>query len=191
MKYNGKIKNINHIVVSDPSYEKDVWCRYEKEGIDEKNWLVNLKIEEVEEEIDDFKVSGVEFYMLLKKDKDICEITDNNIRYLSNIKTTKTDIGMDTACIALGVNEKAKEIINSQSKWQPKCAIRTGTDGMFGEVMEGKTEEDLSFILITGYLSEDTGYDIESFFDYLITQFEIIDLVKEKNDKNTNLEERI
>ena len=191
MKYNGKIKNINHIVVSDPSYKKDVWCRYEKEGIDEKNWLVNLKIEEIEEEIDDFKVSGVEFYMLLQKEKGICEITDDNIRYLSNIKTTKTDIGMDSACIALGINEKAKEIINSQSKWQPKCAIRTGTDGMFGEVMEGKMEEDLSFILITGYLSEDTGYDVESFFDYLITQFEIIDLVKEKNDKNINLEERI
>lgn len=30
MKFKGKIENINHIVISDPTYKEDVWCRYEK-----------------------------------------------------------------------------------------------------------------------------------------------------------------
>ena len=44
MKYSGKIKELNHIVVSDPSYDKKVFCRYEYENINGKDWLVDLDI---------------------------------------------------------------------------------------------------------------------------------------------------
>ena len=37
MKYKGKIEKIKHIVVSDPAYDKDVWCRYENNNIDNKS----------------------------------------------------------------------------------------------------------------------------------------------------------
>ena len=30
MNYKGKIDNIDYIVISDPMYEKNIWCRYEK-----------------------------------------------------------------------------------------------------------------------------------------------------------------
>lgn len=53
MKYKGKINNLNHIVVSDPCYENGVWCRYEKNNLKEKDWLVNLDILPTETKIDD------------------------------------------------------------------------------------------------------------------------------------------
>lgn len=190
MKCSGKIKNINHIVVSDPTYENDTKCRYEISNLNEKDWLVELDVYGVEENIGDYTINGIEFYLLLQKEKGICEIDGDNIKYLSNIKTEKIDIGMDTACIALGINEKAKEIINSQSEWQPKCAIRTGTDGKFGEVFEGKKGNELSFVLITGYIGENTDYGVDELFNYLVNKFEITDLIKEETifvDKDREL----
>lgn len=181
MKYKGKINNINHIVISDPTYEKDDGCRYEIENLKEKNWIVELNIYDVEDKIDDYLIQGIEFYLLLQKTKDLCQIDGENIKYLKNINIKKYDIGMDTACIALGINKNAEDIINSQSEWQPDCAIRTGTDGMFGLVTEGKNNDGLAFIAITGYLSSDMGYDKNSLFEYLVSKFEINDLVKEDN----------
>lgn len=179
MKYSGKIKNLNHIVISDPTYEKDVWCRYEIDNLKEKNWHVDLDIYEVEEKIGDYNITGIEFCMVLQKIKGLCKVEDDKIKYLSGLETKDYEIGMDTACVALGINDKAKRIINSQAEWQPSCSIRTGTDGMFGSVTEGKKNNDLVFLVITGYLSSDMDYDIDDLTNYLIDKFEITDLVKE------------
>lgn len=179
MKYSGKIKNLNHIVISDPTYEKDVWCRYEIDNLKEKNWNVDLDIYEVEDKIDDYTINGIEFCMVLQKLKGLCKVEDDKIKYLSGLETKDYEIGMDTACVALGINDKAKRIINSQAEWQPSCSIRTGTDGMFGSVTEGKKNNDLVFLVITGYLSSDMDYDIDDLTNYLIDKFEITDLVKE------------
>ncbi|MBQ4584517.1 MAG: hypothetical protein IJA94_06485, partial [Bacilli bacterium] len=69
MKCSGKIKNINHIVVSDPTYKKDVWCRYEIDNLKEKNWHVDLDVYEVEDKYDDYTINGIEFNMVLQKVK--------------------------------------------------------------------------------------------------------------------------
>ena len=44
MRYKGKIKEINHIIVSDPSYDETVACRYERKEINKKNWKVSIDI---------------------------------------------------------------------------------------------------------------------------------------------------
>lgn len=188
MKFKGEIKNLEHIVISDPTYEKGVWCRYEIDNLKEKNWHVDLDIYEVEEKIDDYNITGIEFCMVLQKVKGLCKVEDDKIKHLSSLDTKDYEIGMDTACVALGINNNAKKIINSQSEWQPSCAIRTGTDGMFGSVTEGKKNNDLVFLVITGYLSGDMDYDIDDLSSYLIDKFEITDLVQEiVIDKNREL----
>lgn len=190
MKYSGKIKNLNHIVISDPTYEKGVWCRYEIDNLKEKNWHVDLDIYEVEDKYDDYTINGIEFNMVLQKVKGICRVEDDKIKYLSGLDTNDYEIGMDTACVALGINNNAKEIINSQAEWQPSCSIRTGTDGIFGSVTEGKKNNDLVFLVVTGYLSADMDYDVDTLFDYLVDKFEITDLVKEETiviDKDREL----
>lgn len=187
MRTKGLIENLNHIVISDPSYKKDVWCRYEKNDLSEKNWKVDLQIYPVKTKYKDYDIGGTEFYLLLQKDKRDCKIDEEGtIRYLSDIEIKDYTIGMDTACIALGINDSAKEIIDSREDWQPECAIRTGTDGTFGEVTEGIKDGKLCFLLVTGYFDEDFCNE-NNIFDYLKEHFEIKDLIKENDaltDKN-------
>lgn len=182
MRYRGRIKELNHIVVSDPTYDKDVWCRYEKSNINEKNWGVDIDIHPVETPInDEISIKGTEFYVFLYKDKKICELREEGtIRYFKGIELKETDIGMDTACVALGVNDKAKEINDSQDDWKPEFALNTLTDGIFGTVKEGVTKGNQTmFIWISGYLDEDTGYTMDEIIEYLKEQLNIAELEKD------------
>ena len=99
---------------------------------------------------------------------------------MNGIKLEETEIGMDTACVALGINEKADEIIELRDEWQPECSLNTLTDGIFGTVKEGTAKGNHPvFIWISGYLDEDTGYSIEEIIDYLQYQFNITELEKD------------
>ena len=108
MRYNGKIEKLNHIIVSDPSYDKDVTCRYEKTGMNEKDWKIDIDIENVEDRYGKYTFKGTEFYIFLVKDRINAELRyKGTIKCLSSIKIKETEIGMDTACVAFGINEKA------------------------------------------------------------------------------------
>ena len=84
---------------------------------------------------------------------------------------------MDTACVALGINDNANEIINLCGEWQPSCAVKTGRDGTFGEILEGVKSGKLNFLLINGYFDKDFMNE-NTLFNYLVEQFQIKDLVK-------------
>lgn len=180
MRYRGKIKELNHIIISDPSYDESVTCRYEKNNLKEKNWSVDIDIKPVVEKIENFTVKGTEFFLFLSKDRRLSELKENGtICYMSGVKLEETEIGMDTACVALGINEKADEIIELRDDWQPECSLNTLTDGFFGTVKEGKLENHTVFVWVSGYLSEDTGYSIEDIVDYLQYQLNITELEKD------------
>lgn len=181
MRYRGKIKELDHIIVSDPSYDEDVTCRYERNNLNEENWLIDIDINLVTTPItEEFDAKGTEFFLFLHKDKKLCGLKENGtISYLRGIKLNEIDIGIDTACVALGMNEKAKEIIEFRDDWQPECSLNTLSDGIFGTVKEGKIGDDVVFIWISGYLDEDTGYSIEDIIDYLQYQLNITDLSKD------------
>lgn len=197
MRYKGKIKELNHIIISDPSYDENVTCRYEKDNLKEKNWNVDIDIHPTVDKIEDFTIKGTEFFLLLSKDKRLSELRENGtIRYLSGLEIKETEIGMDTACVALGINEKADEIIELRDDWQPECSLNTLTDGIFGTVKEGKLNDNHTvFIWLSGYLDEDTGYSIEEIVDYLQYQLNIVDLEKDKEKpiiiKQQNLLEKM
>ena len=111
MRYKGKIKELNHIIISDPSYDESVTCRYENNNLKEKDWYVDIDIKPTVDKIEDLTIKGTEFFLFLSKDRRLSELRENGaIRYLSGIELKETEIGMDTACVALGINEKADEI---------------------------------------------------------------------------------
>ncbi len=170
MNYVGKIDSINHIVASDPCYEEDIWCRYERDNINGKDWFVELKVNKEEE--------GYNFLMLLKKNKENSKFIKNDIEYLSDITAKEYKIGMDTACVVLGINEIAEKSKKYHDEWQPSSALRTGSDGLFGYILEGTKNDELQFVSIDGYISEDM-IDEQEIIDYLKTNFEIKDLIKE------------
>ena len=95
----------------------------------------------------------------------------------------KTEIGMDSACVAIGINEKAKEIVDIRNEWQPECALKTLTDGLFGMVTEGKLNNELKFICLSSFLDEDTEYSIEDVIDYLQYQLNISELEKVNSEE--------
>lgn len=178
MKFRGKIDSIDNIVVSDPSYDNKVWCRYEKNNINAKNWMASLEINPTETKIEDYDIKGVEFFLLLQKNNEVCSLEEGGrLKYLNNIKLNNYTICMDTACVALGINDNANEIINSCGEWQPSCAVKTGSDGTFGEILEGEKSGKLNFLLINGYFDEDFMNE-NTLFNYLVEQFQIKDLVK-------------
>lgn len=179
MRYKGKIRELNHIIISDPSYDESVTCRYEKDNLREKDWYVDIDIKPTIDKIEAFTFRGTEFFLFLYKDKKLCELKENGtISYLKGIKLNEIEIGMDTACVALGIDKKAKEIIDLRDDWQPECSLNTLTDGIFGTVKEGKAKDNVVFIWISGYLDEDTGYSIEDIVDYLQYQLNITELEK-------------
>lgn len=180
MRYKGKINELNHIIISDPSYDESVTCRYEKTNLKEKNWLIDIDIKPVEEKIENLTIKGTEFFLFLCKDKKLGELRENGtISYLRGITLNEIDIGIDTACVALGINEKAKEIVLSRDEWQPECSLKTLSDGIFGTVKEGKIGENVAFIWLSGYLCEDTDYSIDEIVDYIEHQLNIVELQKD------------
>ena len=190
MRYKGKIKELNHIIISDPSYDENVTCRYEKDNLKEKNWNVDIDIHPTVNKIEDFTIKGTEFFMLLSKDRRLSELKENGtIKYINKIELEETEIGMDTACVALGINEKADEIIELRDNWQPEYSLNTLTDGFFGTVKEGKMLNDTVFIWLSGYLDEDTGYSIKDIVDYLQYQLNIVNLEKDI-DKSLLIEQQ-
>ncbi len=180
MRYKGKIKDLNHIVISDPTYKKDVWCRYERNNINEKNWKVDIDIHPVEDKFEEITIKGTEFFLCIYRNSKVCQLeNEGTIKTLKGIKVSETEIGMDTACVALGINDKAKDIIESQKEWQPECSLSTLTDGIFGTVKEGKLGDNIVFVWVSGYLCEDTGYSMEDIIDYLQYQLNITELEKD------------
>ena len=111
LRYKGKIRELNHIIISDPSYDESVTCRYENNNLKEKDWYVDIDIKPTVDEIEDLTIKGTEFFLFLSKDRRLSELRENGaIRYLSGIELKETEIGMDTACVAIGINEKADEM---------------------------------------------------------------------------------
>lgn len=179
MKFGGKIKELNQIIISDPSYENGTYGRYEKTNINEKNMNISMEIHDFSEKIRGIQINGIEFYILISKSDDCKLLKDGSFSHNKSDQIISTDIGVDTSCVALGINEFANDIRNAKEEWHPPFALETLSDGIFGEVREGKRNGKLDFIFITGFLDGDTEYSIDDVLNYISTYFEVTDLYKE------------
>ena len=182
MRYKGKIKELNQIIVSDPSYGEDTWGRYERTDMNKKNMDISIVIDNYSDEIQGIQVKGVEFHILISNPKRNYKLMeDGSFTHYAKNSIISTDIAVDTACVALGINEFTADIRGSREEWQPSLSLKTLADGIFGTVKEGKLNGRLDFIAISGYLDEDTGYSIDDVLNYISTHFEVTDLYKEIN----------
>ena len=188
MKLHGKLDNLHSFVATDPSYGKDVWCRYETHPNSNKPWKAQLLLRSVDEIVHDegdnfdYPVQGIEFSLFLCGMEHKLKLYDDGCfdRYKSS--TLKEYIvGADTACIAIGANDMVEEILSCKDDWQPYCALRTLTDGHIGTVTEGRNNGNLTFILLSGFIDKDTCYSIENLKDYFIHQLDMKEIVIEKD----------
>lgn len=212
MKYKGIIKNFEHFVVSDPHYLKDVWCRYDKKFDTPQDWNVELIIKDVDEMQEykgtEFNVIGLDFSILIKRENIKCDLLDiGTIQYKKSTKLVDTEIGIDTAQVCMGVNEKADEInkfaieINEEgaldklfAEYNPPFAIQTMSDGTLGTVREGITNNSTDFILLTGFFDECAEVNsIEELRDYIVEQLNIesLEIQKESLKEEIDLDQNI
>lgn len=180
MRFEGKIEKLNKIIISDPSYDKDVSCRYERNNLNCDNWKIDIEIHAVEDAVnEDLSIKGKEFFLLLQDPKESCRLKDDgSFSYYSKNKIQEIDIGIDTSCVALGVNSFADEIKSKIKVWHPECALKTLSDGIFGYVKEGTSDNQVNFIWVTGYITDDAGYSFKDLVDYISTQLNVTELVK-------------
>ena len=109
MKFKGKIKELNDIIISDPSYGSNVPCRYENKNMDMKDVFVEMQFGTTDFEEDDDK--HIHFFIIIKTDENECNLTDEReIKVLKNTKLKQYDIGVDTACFAMGTNDNGVTI---------------------------------------------------------------------------------
>lgn len=208
LKYVGEIKNLKHLIVTDPHYGKDIACRYEKEFSKPEDWEVNLLIikRNYYDEYNGHKlhITGFDISLLLvekekKKTNFVVQLTDEgNIEYTRILKGKEYQIGMDTAQVALGVNENAKEISDYYKSYdndsldldgyRPYFSLETLTDGLFGTVREFKYLSDYYGIAIQGWLDGDTKYNEEMIRDYFKERFQIQNLKKVEKEAEANVE---
>lgn len=191
MRYRGNIERLDKIVISDPSYGKDVTCRYEREDVDAKDWLIDIQINPIKDIYDSkmgkVDISYKEIFIFMKVKHEIGELLENGkFSYRKTNELKNIRIGMDTACIAMGINKNADEICDSIDEWQPECSLNTLTDGLFGEVVEGSVAGVTNFIFIMGSIDDDAEYSEEDLIKYFEKQFEIKNLSLVKEIKNNN-----
>lgn len=188
MFYTGRTDEIYKVVISDPSYKEGVWCRYENDNIAAcDSWKVQLAINQTSEVVEGYEIKGIDFALLLSADavsRRACQLTKDgsSFSHPRALKIKEYEIGMDTACVALGVNEVAEEIKASIGVWQPGCALRTLTDGFFGNVYDGSLGGNTMLLYVSGFLDEDTGYSVEDVVNYLSSAFKIKDLQLVKDE---------
>ncbi len=203
----GKIKNLEKIVISDPHYEPNVWCRYDKKLDKIEDWLTYFIIRNYEENVkykgQDIKLSGIEYSILFKRPNVKCELLDvGKIHYQRYTELKKYEIGVDTAQVAFGINDKAEEI-NQYAKainnsdigdlldyYNPEFAIETHSDGKFGNVQEGIKDGETQFILLSGFFDDYADIqEVEELKDYFKTQFKIEEIELELEEKLEELGE--
>ena len=205
MKYEGKIKELNQIIVSDPSYHKGVWCRYENDKVNMKNCNVEISLEEYHETIpaeevakdmpeelkgqaDDLQINGIKLQMLISDGVPYCNLIKNGFTHTHWVQLKDFTIGMDTACVSLGINDVADRIRSEVDSWQPSTCLHTLTDGEFGQVFEGTAPKSgvPCLIYISGFLDKDTEYTVEDIIDYLKTNFQIDGMHPIESAEQTN-----
>lgn len=194
MRGKGNIKRLEKIVMSDPHYQSDVTCRYQKEFDKIEDWKVQFLIRDYEDKVkiknENVKITGIEYSLLFKRPNSKSELLDfEKIRYEKDIELKEYDIGVDSAQIAFGANDNAEEIIEySQnidkldveellSNYNPDFAISTGSDGLFGNIQEGVRNGETQLILFSGFLDEFAGIErIKDLMSYFEKQFKIEDI---------------
>jgi len=189
MIYSGKVNEINQIIVSDPGYDKNVWCRYENDNLNAKDWNIKIQVKNYSENIDGYDIAGLDFQILLSLPSIQCDFTENGIRYPKSSEIEEYTIGTDTACVSFGINDIADKICSEADEWQPSTCLRTLADGEFGIVYEGKeaNSDRVNFIAIAGFFDEDTGYSENDLVKYFEKNFAIDDLspINSENEEIT------
>lgn len=159
-------QNINHLTISDPSYEKGIWCRYEGHDLQMKRMKVFLRDEHVVD--GELEFDAKEMIIKLYNDHDRKSISDHK----------EYEVGVDTA----------KFIIETE---HGISCINTMSDGYFGAVYENYYDDKLGNIVVNLLLPDENVMSEEEFIVNISEAFHLPKLnilTLKDEDVNINLD---
>lgn len=173
-KYKGIIDKLEKLVVSDPFYEKDVWCRYEN------NFSLasecNFELTTMRDRYNDLFFSIKIFPKENTEFNDVILVDDNSlIHYHTSLDIKRFDVAIDTAHISFGINNMDKDF-----------SISTINDGNFGCVVEYSYKNKFLGITIEGYFDSAVFDEDINLVNAIERQFLVKDLTEEL-DKDIDL----
>lgn len=158
---------LNGIIISDPSYSNDVWCRYESNVVG-KDWSMFFDSHTTaDNEFPEF--SYIDFSLIIGNEEIASRIRkiDDRIVYPAKLEVNSFEIGMDTACFCCGAKDKVNH-------FGEMMAINTGTDGLLGDVYEFKLNGKVEAIYFMG--SIDASFiDERGLFQHFKSGFDAIE----------------
>ena len=101
----------------------------------------------MDETIEGYCIAGTDIGIMLHHPSVNARMEQDRIRFPSIYKLNKYTIGMDRACVSIGLNEKASEIANEKNSSEYGTALHTLTDGQFGTPI--KINKNISSIFIS------------------------------------------
>ena len=173
-KYKGTIDKLEKLVVSDPIYEKDVWCRYEN------NFSIpsecNFELTTTRDQYNDlffsikiFPKENIEF-------NDVILVDDNSlVHYHKSLDTKRYDIAIDTAHISFGINGIDEDF-----------SLGITNDCNFGCVVEYSYKNKYLGLTIEGYFDSTVFENDDNLVSIIERQFLVQDLTEEL-DKDIDL----
>lgn len=141
-------QDINHLTISDPSYEKGIWCRYEGHDLQMKKMKIFLRDEHVVD--DEFEFDAKEMIIKLYNDQDRNNISDHK----------EYEIGVDTAKFMI------------ETEHGTSC-INTMSDGYFGVVYENYYDGKLGNIVVNLLLPDEKVMKEEEFITTISEAFRL------------------
>lgn len=159
-------QDINHLTISDPSYEKGLWCRYEGHDLQMKQMQIFMREEHILD--GEFEFDTKEMVIKLSNDQDRKKISDQK----------EYEIGVDTAKFVMATEHGAS-------------CIDTMSDGYFGAVYENYYDGKLGNIVVNLVLPDEAIMSEDAFITAISEVFQIlkIDMITLKDeDVEINLE---
>lgn len=164
-----KVKGLNKgLVISDPSYNGDVPFRYETPK-SFRNFHAGIRITEVEQTAEirgtEITIKNLNAKIGLFKTKKAYNIFECELFDPSEFTGELYEIGLDTAMLYIGNRADFNQFVGG---------IRTGTDGMIGNVIEFRNTKNntLAGVLVDISISADMITQKE-LFDEIVSRFEL------------------
>lgn len=152
-----EIPQLKGVAFSDPMYQDDVWCQYRRDFNPSSGWVMRMETTRDETGI-------VEFALSLGRPTTMSglSVVDSgesvSFKHYKHHSIENYEIGIDSAQVFVGSFENFE-------KWGEDASIRTGADGLFGElhVISCKGEDEPAGFLLLGGIDGDVVGEDELF----------------------------
>ena len=167
------------VVFSDPFYGPEVWCQYRKKFHPSSSWVMRM-----ESSCDDDGFAEFALFLGRRSTMSGLRVSEDGehmaICHYKHHNLETKEIGADTACVYIGS-------MYGFEQWGEVAAIKTGADGLFGElyVVTCEGEDEPAGFLFMGAI-DTVVTDEDKLFRTVVSAFDGREINRERFEVLTN-----